>query len=66
MYANYFDGTVFITESIDILKKPQNFTDIIFRLKTRPMLSYLAGDCLALRNMAAHQLYRKTELCIVT
>ena len=48
-----------------ILKKPQNFTDITFKLKTRPMLSYVAGYCSALTNMAAHSLYHKTELRIV-
>ena len=48
-----------------ILKKPQNFTDVIFKLKTQPMLSYVAGYCSALTNMAAHSLYHKTELCIV-
>ena len=65
MYNNYFDGTVCIGGSIYILKKPQNFTNIIFKLKTRPMLSYLAEYCLALMNMAAHLLYYKSELCIV-
>ena len=66
MYTNYFKMVLFAFESLFyILKKPQNFTDIIFKLKTRLMLSCVAGCCSALTNMAAHSLYHKTELCIV-
>ena len=64
IYTNYFDGAVSIGESVlhfkILIKKPQNFTDIIFKLKTQPMLSYLVAYCSALTNMAAPSLYHKT------
>ena len=66
MFTNYFDGTVSIGESVLHFEKASKFHGyIIFKLKTQPMLSYLAGYCSALTNMAAPSLYHKTVICIV-
>ena len=66
MYTNYFDGPVCIGESVLHFEKTLKFHGCNFpKLKTQPMLSYVAGYCSALTNMAAHSLYHKTELCIV-